>query len=838
MKLPRLGLLIGHVAPVLFVVLFAAPVRAQLTNYSIVHGFHRGNVRGALPYSGLCEGVDGALYGMTSEGGRYNSGTLFRLNKSGSGFSVLHDFGASAGDGRYPRDSLIEGNDGNLYGTTRGGGATNWGTVFRIAKNGSAYQVLHSFTGTASDGAAPTIGLLEGSDGRLYGACGILGAGIVGTIFRMDKDGSNYAVIRQFQGQTYDFRGAIVEGTNGMLYGATLYGGDYGPGVVFRLNKDGSGYGIVRHFGAYFADGQYPSGGLVLANNGLLYGHTSLGGPVNGGITYVVGHDGTYSGSVHSYTSTSGKNPISAPIEGQDGYLYGTTDRGGTNDSGCVFRMKQDTTGYSVLHQFNYRTGDGVRAFGGVIQASDGLLYGTTSEGGRANKGTIYRLQTNGIGYEVLVHFDAEGAEPTPPIGSLVEAADGRLYGAANDGGEFFKGVLFSMKTDGSDFTQLHSFAPPHDIYNPARIHLISSPGVWLYGTTVYGGISNAGSIFSIGPNGTEYAVLHHFTYERTNGALPGKTLLQGSDGLLYGSTSSGGSNGYGILFRIATNGSGFTAMRSFTSSNDVRSPSVLIDGSDGFLYGVGRTATSSTTSAVIKLNRDGNTAATLAYLNNGKVQGDLQELRTTLMEARDGFLYGSANGGGTTSGGYLFKLSKDGSSYEVIHNFLRAPADGAQPLATLVEGHDGALYGTTYNGGAFDAGTLYKINKDGSGYAILRMFPAGGEGGYHPELPLIVSSDGAFYGVAPGRSADPVDLRDTAGFIFRLGHAASLRLTQGVPTIRATGVPDYSYALERSNDLSEWSVVETFVLPAKGETEFSDRDASPLKSFYRLRVR
>ena len=836
----RTRLSMSRVAPMLLLVAFVASTEAQLTNYSLVHAFNRGNDMGNAPHAGLCEGLDGALYGMTSAGGRRDAGILFRLNKDGSGFTVLHHFGAFAGDGRQPRTSLIEGNDGNLYGVTTSGGRTNAGTVFRIAKDGSAHQVLHSFTLAPTDGASPTVGLLEASDGRLYGACGIVGAGLVGTIFGMDKDGSNFAVIRQFWGPNvpYGFRGALVEGTNGMLYGATLYGGDYGLGAVFHMNKDGSDYSIVRHFGAYFADGVYPSSGVLLASDGLLYGQTLRGGPVDGGITYVVGHDGAYSGAVHSFTSASGKNPESALIEGRDGYLYGTTDRGGTNDSGVVFKMKKDTTGYTVLHRFNYRTGDGVRASGGVILASDGLLYGTTSEGGRANKGTIYRMQTNGFGYEVLVHFDGEGAEPVPPIGALVEADDGRLYGAASDGGSFFRGAIFRVNRDGSGLTALHSFEPPNDVFLPSRIHLATPRHQNLYGTTVYGGISNAGAIFRVGRDGSDYTVLHHFTYERTNGALPGATLLESSDGFLYGSTSSGGSNGVGLLFRVATDGTGFFALRSFAASNDVRSPSSLVEGSDGVLYGVARTTTSSVTAAVIKVNKNGQGFATLALINGGKVQGENQELHTSLMEASDGWLFGNSSGGGPTNAGFLFKVSKDGEGYAVIREFLGG-SGGSSPRAALAEGRDGALYGTTYSGGAFNGGTLFKINKDGSGYALLRSFPAAGEGGYHPELPLLAATDGAFYGVAPGRPVDPLDVSATAGFIFRVGHALSLRITPEVPILGVTGVPGYTYDLERSLDLSQWSMVRTLVLPADGVEEFTDSDPLPeTNAFYRLRAK
>jgi uncharacterized repeat protein (TIGR03803 family) len=822
------------------------PAQAQLTNYSLVRAFQQGNAKGLSPYAGLREGSDGALYGTASEGGRQNQGTLFRLNKDGSGFTVLHHFGGFVGDGRRPSWSLIEAGDGRLYGvTTSGGGTTNVGTVFRIQKDGTGYEVLHSFTGTAEDGASPVSGLLEASDGALYGMGGIVGAGLVATVFKLNKDGSDFAVTRRLWGpdEPHSLHGPLVEGTNGMLYGTSGSGGDFGEGTVFRLHKDGSGFEIIRHFSAYFSDGQYPGAGLMRASNDLFYGTASWGGALgDGGIVFVVNHDGSSSGKVLNFTglrgtSAEGKNPFTVPIEGRDGFLYGTTDRGGTNDSGVVYKVRKDGTGYTVLHRFNWRTTDGLRARGDLIQASDGALYGTTREGGSLNKGTIYKLEPDGSAYQVLVNFDAEGAEAWAPLGALVEASDERLYGAADSGGQMDKGAVFGLNRDGSGYTELHSFAgEPADGASP-RVTLIAASDGRLYGTTANGGVNNAGVLFGLDRDAGNYAVLHHFRYHATNGAWPYASLLEGSDGRLYGTTPSGGSNNYGVAFSIQKDGHGFTVLRSFsTASNNVRTPTApLIEGSDGVLYGCGVKGDNPQTSAIFKLNKDGSGFAVLRLIPGAGQQGDDLGQRGRVVEGSDGWLYGTASAAGSTNAGIVFKMTKEGDGFEVLHDFAGAPGDGANPRGSLVEGRDSALYGTTQSGGASNAGTLYKLNKDGTGFVLLRSYPVIGADGFKPEVPLVKSSDGAFYGVTPGSlSSQPYA---SSGLVFRFGHALAVSSTNNAAMLVVTGVPGYPYELQRSPDLTTWTTLETLVMPASASFQFADTNAPTTAAFYRVHV-
>src|SRR5712692_9665142 len=124
---------------------------------------------GSQPVAGLLLGFDGMLYGTTRFGGLGHRGTVFQMAPDGSGFAVLHSFTGGTADGERPVAGLIQGPDGTLYGTTELGGSSSAGTIFQLAPNGSGFGILHSFTGGAEDGQYPVAGLIQGSDGTLYG---------------------------------------------------------------------------------------------------------------------------------------------------------------------------------------------------------------------------------------------------------------------------------------------------------------------------------------------------------------------------------------------------------------------------------------------------------------------------------------------------------------------------------------------------------------------------------------------------------------------------------------------------------------------------------------------
>jgi uncharacterized repeat protein (TIGR03803 family) len=245
-----------------------------------LHVFSSGDPAGFRPKSQLVGDADGNLYGTTSQGGSHKAGAAFKLKPDGT-IEVLHVFGQPRGDGKAPVAGMILDADGNLYGTTPGGGAYNAGTVYRIGGDGS-YAILHDF-GPVDEGMEPVGGLARDRQGNLYGTTIAGGDGGAGTVFRLAPDGT-LTVLHSFTGQSGD--GGVVESSpvldshGNVIVAAAAGGGYWGCGTVVEVRKDGTSK-VLHHFttkGRHIYAGCYPYGGVMLGSDGAIYGTTLLGG--------------------------------------------------------------------------------------------------------------------------------------------------------------------------------------------------------------------------------------------------------------------------------------------------------------------------------------------------------------------------------------------------------------------------------------------------------------------------------------------------------------------------------------------------------------------------------
>jgi uncharacterized repeat protein (TIGR03803 family) len=369
----------------------------------VLHAFS-GAADGQQPYAGLVQGTDGALYGTTYLGGRSNAGVIFKVNADGSGNVPIYNFVSNNADPfglAYP-SGLIQGLDGALYGTTGFGGTAGHGSVFRINPDGSGYSILHSFNQVA--GYEPAAALVQGNDGTLFGTTQAGALGGAGTVFRLNSDGTGFAELYTFGLLMEDPRSPqapLIQGADGALYGTTTAGGASGYGTVFKINSDGTGLTVLHSFVPVGGDGQRPYGGLVVGHGGgALYGTTQQGGNfADGGNTgfgtvFKLNPDGTGYTNLHSFNPASGdgKLPNSALVVGNDGALYGTTEFGGSNNFGAIFRISRDGSDYSLLYSFGSTPLDGSYPKAPLVRASDGGLFGTTQFGGNQNFGSVFRL--------------------------------------------------------------------------------------------------------------------------------------------------------------------------------------------------------------------------------------------------------------------------------------------------------------------------------------------------------------------------------------------------------------------------------------------------------------
>jgi uncharacterized repeat protein (TIGR03803 family) len=356
---------------------------------------------GAFPYAKLLKGTDGALYGTTSRGGAHGSGIVFKLISASVGFpfnklQTLHAFDFNdMTNGSYPYAGLIEGSDGALYGTTLNGGQSRDGIVFKVKKDGTGFVNLHDFAG--SDGSQPYGGVVEGSDDALYGTAYSGGAFASGVVFKVNKDGSGFLKLHDFnyadrENGAFPYAG-LVEGSDGALYGTTESGGAFFGGIVFKMNKDGSGFLMLVNFDlVHGPTGGHPEAELIEGSDGALYGTTAAGGTGFYGVVFKVNKDGGGFLKLHEFSYTdpaNGSHPYAGLVEGSDGALYGTTS-GGTVGAGTVFKVNRDGASFLTLHGFS--GSDGANPYAGLVQGANGALYGTASGGGPRDGGVVFAL--------------------------------------------------------------------------------------------------------------------------------------------------------------------------------------------------------------------------------------------------------------------------------------------------------------------------------------------------------------------------------------------------------------------------------------------------------------
>jgi len=411
------------------------------------------------------------------------------IASSAQTLTTLASFNGSDGSG--PSAALIQGPDGKFYGTTSGGGPNEpngGGTVFEISSIGEITD-LYFFCSQSgcTDGSTPDAGLVLGIDGNFYGTTSLGGAnGHYGTIFKITPSG-NLTTLYSFCGQAlctdggYS-TGGLIQGPDENFYGTAFAGGigdaqwcSGGCGTVFKITPQGT-YTVLHSFAGYNTEGAGPSAGLVLGRDGNFYGTTTNGGahnecPLGCGTVFKITPKGTLT-TLYSFCAQQGCTDGSAPYAGltfaRDGNFYGTTSNGGTKGAGTAFKITPAgmlTTMYNFCSQTN--CSDGQMPEGGLLQATDGNVYGTVPIGGAYTAGSIFTIGSTGV-LTTLYSFCSNGypdcLDGSKPYAGLFQSTNGKLYGTTSGGGIFGYccGTVFSVDMGLGPFVSF--------VRNPAKV--------------------------------------------------------------------------------------------------------------------------------------------------------------------------------------------------------------------------------------------------------------------------------------------------------------------------------------------------------------------------------
>jgi len=590
-----------------------------------------------------------------------------------------------------------------LWGTTSTGGDDGLGTVFKTNYDGSNFQTINIFSST-TPGKQPYGGLLRASNNKLYGYNSSGGQCGYGNLFSYDLNFTYYSVLIDFDLNTMggEPHGQPIQGSNGKLYGATSAGGSNGLGTLFEYDPTNQSFIVLTDFAGLDFGCDF-AGGIIEATNGKFYGLGS-GGTAGYGVIYE--YDLAVGTPVKIYefpaSGLDGVEPWGELIQATNGLLYGMTANGGLNGYGVIFEFDIATSTFTKKIDLTNLTGR--YPYGSLMQASSGLIYGMTNEAGTGQHGTLFEYDPIANSIATRINF---GSTPSvgdfPWFGVVCETPNGNLYGMTSDGGANSAGVIFE--------------------YNPI----------------------------------TQTATTK-LEFDGTNGYYPTGSLVLGPDSILYGLTQSGGQMHVGnmILFDYITNNWSVPVDLN-TSIFGICPAAALTVGQDNKLYGLMQYGGFQNVGDVYQIDPISGISSVfwpgLTNANGGySVESGAPPMLTELCAASNGKLYGVTSDGGSNSEGAIFE--KDLITYAITLNASFASGStGANPGPGLIQATDGKLYGVCRSGGTNNVGTLFSY--DIATNTLVKLFDFDNTNGANPNCILSELSPGRIYGVTNSGGAN-----------------------------------------------------------------------------------
>lgn len=739
----------------------AMPGRAA---YEVLRTFQQ---PGSQPTGKLLKIASGEAYGTATSGGAYGFGSVFRVTTAGAVETVVSFTGtAGAAPGNGPTAGLAQGSDGGLYGTTSAGGANGFGVAFKVTGAG-VYTKLVDFTGTtgAAKGSVPGP-LVAFTDGFLYGTTEAGGVNGMGTVFKLSIGGTLTTLAEFTGGTTGTKRGAQPVGALALpaagttLYGVTRNGGAGGVGTVYKISTAGVFTDLFDFTGTAGArPGANPAGGLFLHSDGKFYGTTEYGGANGFGMLFSLTTTTNAYTPVHVFADATASQPV-GELVASGSTLFGCCAGGGANGLGGLYQCTTAGT-YLQLLSFSGETGNSPGAVprAGLVADGLGFFHGTTSSGGPANLGTLFKLSTAGVFSPVANLSPDLGWRPS---GAPIADGSGGWLFPMSAGGTAGGGTLLSRNSAGTLSVATAIGGTLGDAIDGA---LIPKSGSY-YGVTTSGAGSGRGAAFRYTP-GTGTSLLNAFT--TANGSLAEGSLIVGTDGAFYGIGREGGANAKGALYKVTTSGVrsrilSFTGTAGVTPGATPRGPLVLAP--NLAFYGVTETGGASNTGVIFKISPLGIYSLVGQFGPTGP-----RSPQGGLVLAADGFLYGTTRLGGTADAGTLIRVNPADNSWTTVAEFNGTTA--GSPGGELHAADDGSIHGLAATGGTANAGAVFRYSP-GAGIQILATFT--GNGGNTPGKVtaddgagltftggIVTAADGTIYGTTAGGGPDG------GGVLFRI---------------------------------------------------------------------
>ncbi len=663
-------------------------------NFQIIHEAF--SIEGDSPRPELCETSDGRIFGITSYGGRYNAGVIFEWDPVSNAYIKKFEFTGKE-TGFDPKSSLLLASNGKMYGTTSLGGLQDSGVLFEWDPLTNTYTKKYDFDG--SNGSYPWSKLIQTKNGKLYGMT--VGGGVYdcGVIYEWDPVKDTCIKKIDLNGtdrgrSPYDC--SLMQASSGKLYGMTYFGGSMDLGMLFEWDAETNAF--IKRADFEDSNGAFPRGSLIEASDGKLYGMVAYGGNYGKGVLFQ--WDPLINKFTKKYDFREGTNgfvPEGNLLQASDGKLYGIASGGGVYGYGVIFEWNLNNELYTKRFDFD-GTGNGSPQGGSLLQAKNGKLYGAAVHGGIQNAGVIFELDLAANKLTGKLEFDQfqNGRSYSQP---MVHIGNGIYYGISLQGGNYDQGVIFKFDSNTNAYTKKFDFGGKGNGISPCG-PLVLAPNGKLYGTTNQGGPNEMGLIFEWDPVNDKFT--RKFEFSEIDGAYPNSGLLASRNGKLYGLTIYGGKYGEGVLFEWDPALEIYKKEIDFFTYKTGGYPNgSLCEAKNGKLYGISYDMNDS----LILFEWDTDLKS---FSSKFKIPGSSGEisLGSVMQHSCNGKLYGAALQGGVTKMGAVFEYDLTSDTLSKLISF-NGP-DGSAPIGPLTEGPDGKLFGMTKQGGSNGQGVLF----------------------------------------------------------------------------------------------------------------------------------